>query len=90
MGLRFYRRFRIAPGIRVNLSRRGLSTSFGHRGAWYTIGPGRRRLTVGLPGSGIRYTSTSSARSSAKRSGALTWLLLLLLLLVLSAWWHQR
>ena len=34
-------------------SRRGLSASFGHRDAWYTIGPGRRRLTVGLPGTGL-------------------------------------
>jgi hypothetical protein len=56
MGWRFYRRIRLIPGLRLNLSRSGPSLSFGHRGAWYTIGPRGRRVTVGLPGAGIFYT----------------------------------
>jgi hypothetical protein len=39
MGVRFYRRIGLIPGLRVNLSRSGPSLSIGHRGAWYTIGP---------------------------------------------------
>jgi hypothetical protein len=56
MGFRFYRRIRLIPGLRVNLSRSGPSLSFGHRGAWYTVGRTGRRMTVGWPGSGIFYT----------------------------------
>ena len=56
MGLRFYRRVRLIPGLRVNASRSGLSLSVGHRGAWYTIGPHGRRVTLGLPVTGLFWT----------------------------------
>jgi hypothetical protein len=52
MGLRFWRRVRIIPGLRVNLSKSGASLSIGHRGAWYTVGPHGRRVSLGLPGTG--------------------------------------
>ena len=59
MGFRFSRRVSIIPGLRVNLGKRGASLSIGHRGAWYTVGPhGRRRVTLGLPGTGIYYTES--------------------------------
>jgi Protein of unknown function (DUF4236) len=38
MPLRLWRRFRIFPGVRVNLSKGGLSLSVGRRGARYTTG----------------------------------------------------
>ena len=57
MPLRFYRRVSLIPGLRLNASRGGLSLSIGHRGAWYTLGPhGRRRVTLGLPGTGLFWT----------------------------------
>jgi Protein of unknown function (DUF4236) len=56
MSLRFFRRVRIAPGLRVNLSKSGASVSIGRRGAWYTVGPRGRRVTVGLPGTGLFWT----------------------------------
>jgi hypothetical protein len=58
MGLRFHRRLSILPGLRFNLSRSGLSVSVGHRGAWITAGHGKRRIAVGLPGTGLSYTET--------------------------------
>ena len=58
MGLRFYRRIRVFPGITLSLSRRGLSTSVGVKGAHVTVGHGQVRETVGLPGSGISYTES--------------------------------
>lgn len=58
MGFRFYRRIRIFPGLRMNLSKSGISTSIGGRGAWLTFRPGHKvRSTVGLPGSGLRFTT---------------------------------
>lgn len=47
------------PGLRLNASRSGLSLSIGHRGAWHTVGPHGRRVTLGLlglPGTGLFWT----------------------------------
>ena len=59
MGLRFYRRVHLAPGVGVNLSLSGPSLTFGVRGAHVTVGPRGVTRTVGLPGTGIYYTSRS-------------------------------
>ena len=56
MAWRLYRRVRLIPGLRGNLSRSGPSLSIGHRGAWYTVGPRGRRVNLGLPGTDIFYT----------------------------------
>src|ERR1700730_8283699 len=56
MGLRFRRTITLIPGVRLNLSKSGVSTSLGPRGMHYTIGPKGTRTTVGLPGSGLSYT----------------------------------
>ena len=61
MGFRFYKRVSIVPGLRVNLSRSGPSLSIGHRGAWYTVGPRGRRVSAGLPGTGLYWTEKVSA-----------------------------
>ena len=69
MGLRLFRRIKIAPGISINLSKSGLSASAGVRGAHVTLGPRGVRRTVGIPGTGIYYTENSSlSGSSRKRS----------------------
>ena len=65
MGFRFRRSLRIAPGLRLNFSKSGISTSIGGRGATYNIGPRGTRTTVGLPGTGLFWTSSSGRGSSA-------------------------
>jgi hypothetical protein len=62
MGLRFYRRLRIAPGFTLNLSKRGASMSVGRRGAHFTVGTHGTRETVGIPGTGLSYTATQGQR----------------------------
>lgn len=57
MSWRFRRSFKLFPGIRVNLGKRGASWSFGRRGFTYTIGKSGTRTTVGIPGTGISHTS---------------------------------
>jgi Protein of unknown function (DUF4236) len=57
--LRFRRTFKIVPGLRLNLSKSGVSTSVGRRGAWFTLGPRGTRATVGVPGTGLSYTEQS-------------------------------
>lgn len=56
---RFYRRLKIFPGLSVNLSKSGPSLSVGMRGAHVTFGRNGVRKTVGIPGTGIYYTSSS-------------------------------
>ncbi len=38
MGLRFQKRIRLFTGLRINLSKSGVSASIGRRGAWLTGG----------------------------------------------------
>jgi len=69
MGVRFWRRVKIAPGLTLNLSKTGGSLSFGPRGAKVTVGPRGRRATVGIPGTGLFYTQASSNRGPGRQSG---------------------
>lgn len=64
MGFRFRRTIKVLPGIRLNLSRSGVSTSVGVRGAHITAGHGKVRETVGIPGSGIYYTESQSTHQA--------------------------
>jgi uncharacterized protein DUF4236 len=48
MGFRFRRSFRLMPGIRMNVSKSGVSTSFGSRGAWFTVGHAARARRSGF------------------------------------------
>ncbi len=70
MALRFWRRVRVAPGVTMNLSKRGGSLSFGPRGAKYTMGTSGRRGTVSLPGTGLFYTVRDGGRGGSARQGA--------------------
>lgn len=66
MGWRFQKRVKLLPGVRVNLSKRGVSSiSVGGRGGWVNFGRKRTRTTVGLPGTGLRYTSKTSPYGGA-------------------------
>jgi hypothetical protein len=60
MGLRFRKSLRILPGLRFNLTRRGLSTTLGPPGATVNIGSSGMRGNVGLPGTGLSYSQRLS------------------------------
>ena len=74
MGWRFRNSIRILPGVRLNLSKSGISTSLGPRGATINLGKQGTRATVGLPGSGISYSQmlTSSADPGFETSNSPT------------------
>jgi hypothetical protein len=55
MSLRFRRSVRLFPGVRLNFSRSGVSTTVGVRGASMTLGGQGAHVNVGLPGSGLSY-----------------------------------
>lgn len=69
MGLRFWRRFRVAPLTTINVSKSGLSLSLGMRGFHVTLGRNGVRTTAGLPGTGLSWTEHSRYRSSATENG---------------------
>ncbi len=66
MGVRFWRRVKIAPGVTLNLSKKSASMSFGPRGAKFTVGPHGKRTTIGATGTGLFYTNVHSKKKGTK------------------------
>ncbi|MGY0778894.1 DUF4236 domain-containing protein [Azospirillum argentinense] len=64
MGLRFRKRVTLFPGVRLNFSGGGISTTIGVRGASVNIGPGGTYLNLGLPGSGLSYRARLDGNGS--------------------------
>ena len=56
MGFRFRKIISVIPGVKVNLSKSGVSTSLGGHGATVNVGSsGKKTLTLGIPGTGLSY-----------------------------------
>ncbi len=56
MGFRFRKIISVIPGVKVNLSKTGASTSIGGHGATVNVGTsGKKTVTLGIPGSGMSY-----------------------------------
>ena len=85
---RFRQSFRIAPGLRMNLGKRGGSFSAGPRGAKITMGTRGSRASIGIPGTGLSYTEvknggdTPSDQESSGCAGCLAQIVVLLLAIV--------
>ncbi len=72
-GVRFRKTFTIFPGVKINLSKTGVSTSVGGKGATINVGTqGQKMITLGIPGTGLSYRVP------------LSWSILLLLLVVVA------
>lgn len=71
MGLKFRKSVKIAPGVRMNFGKKGVGMSFGGKGARYSISStGRRTTSVGIPGTGLSYSSTSGGRKKGGKKTA--------------------
>ena len=55
MSWRFQRRRKLAPGVTLNVSMRGLGLSVGPRGAKGSVGPHGLGVTLTLLGTGLSY-----------------------------------
>lgn len=65
MGLRYRRSKKILPGVRLNLNKDSFGVTLGGRGLRYTINSkGRKTATVGIPGTGLSYSKTSSKQKT--------------------------
>ena len=73
MGFRVRKSFKLAPGVRMTVTPRGVGLSAGPRGAKLSVhSSGRVTQTLSLPESGISHTKTlspSARRPSARRPG---------------------
>jgi hypothetical protein len=69
MGWRYRKRISLGKGLRINLSKSGVSLGLGPPGANINLGRRGMRTTVGLPGTGLSYQKTRSwgVKSSAPK-----------------------
>jgi hypothetical protein len=73
MALRFRKRLRLAKGVHLNLSNKGVSTTLGHGPLSVNIGKaGKARMTASLPGSGLSYTHQLGGTAPAGSSTLMT------------------
>ena len=72
MGWRYRRSIRLAPGLRINLGKRGVSVTAGGRGGpHYTVhSSGRHTVSVGVPGTGLSWQQSSTPLDGAAPGGA--------------------
>jgi hypothetical protein len=66
VGFKLRKTFKIAPGVKLNLSKSGLSTSIGGRGHTVNVGKKGVKATVGIPGSGLSYSKSINAPKTPK------------------------
>lgn len=65
MGFNFKKSFKIAPGVKLNVGKKGISSiSAGVKGARVSVGKKGTRTTVGIPGTGLSYSSHKSHNKS--------------------------
>ena len=70
MGFRLHRSIKVMPGVRLNLSKSGLGYSVGGPGMRVSHSPnGRVTRTMGIPGTGMSWVTSSSSRGAGRSSG---------------------
>lgn len=69
MSFRFRTSVKLAPGIRLNFSRSGVSTTFGGRGLSMNVGRRGTRVTAGIPGTGLSFHSRAGGATGGANGG---------------------
>ncbi len=65
MGLGFRKSIKIAPGVKVNINKKSVGVTMGGKGFHHTVNTsGRKTTSVGIPGTGLSYSSTSQSKKS--------------------------
>jgi hypothetical protein len=62
MAVRFRKRKKLAPGVTLNIGKRGGSLSFGRRGASLNVGRRGTQATISLLGTGLSYVARLGRR----------------------------
>lgn len=105
MALRFRKSVKLLPGLKLNITKHGLSSlSVGGKGLTYNIGRKGTRTTGGIPGSGLSYSDYQSYKQPPEtqidpETGEITerapsamskWLVTLFLALIIGAVYFLR
>ena len=69
MPIRFHKSRKVLPGVRLNVSKRGVGASVGPKGLRMSIGPKGIRTTQSIPGSGISFIQQRSKSQKGKKAG---------------------
>lgn len=69
MGFRFRKSFKVAPGVKLNIGKKSAGVSVGGKGFRTSVSSsGRKTTSVGVPGTGLSYVSSSGGSSKSKSS----------------------
>ncbi|MDY0290215.1 MAG: DUF4236 domain-containing protein [Sphaerochaeta sp.] len=68
MAIRFHRSIRIAKGIRLTFSKKGLGASIGPKGAKVSVGPSGVYSNIGIPGTGVYSRTKLSGPSNPSKA----------------------
>ncbi|MFI8581070.1 DUF4236 domain-containing protein [Ectopseudomonas khazarica] len=84
MAIRIRKSFKVAPGVRLNVSKSGLSKSIGGKGVTANLSKKGTRLTGSIPRTGLSasklYPGTKQQRPQSERRSYL-WLVVVLVVL---------
>lgn len=72
MGFKFRKSIKVAPGVKVNLSNKGVGVSAGVKGVRVSTGPSGSRITTSLPGTGISYEQRIGKTKGSKQRSVTT------------------
>lgn len=68
MGFRFRRTIKVAPGVKLNIGKKGISTSVGKRGTGVTFGSKGTAAHISIPGTGMSYTTNINKQKQNQNS----------------------
>jgi hypothetical protein len=67
MGFKFRKSIKVAPGVKINVTHKGVGVSAGVKGASISTGPSGSRITTSLPGTGISYEQRIGKKNGSKQ-----------------------
>ncbi|MFV3368437.1 DUF4236 domain-containing protein [Pseudomonas sp. NY15435] len=90
MAIRFRKSIKIAPGVRLNVSKSGVSTSIGGKGLTTNLSKKGTRVTASIPGTGLSASKSyaKAPQAATPKSGslsAISWFIILLTVMVVVA-----
>lgn len=69
MGFKFRKRVKIAPGVNLNIGKKGVSTSIGGNGATVNLSKRGVKTTVGIYGTGMSWSKNHSSTQNNREEG---------------------
>jgi len=91
MAIRFRKTFKVAPGVKLNLGKRGASVRVGGKNAGFTTGSSGSTVSASIPKTGLGVSQRIGKSAKTKSSGSQflgTFLAIFIVMLVLIYGFH--